>query len=72
MTIKRIEVDPTGLDAKIGEYFYQDNDAQIFLDAEGTKPALCDECHAQQKVDTEGYFYCPNNCYGDHPLGARK
>jgi hypothetical protein len=70
-TMKRIEIDPIGLDAKIDEYFYQDNDNQVYLDLEGKRPVLCDECQTQQKVDNEGYFYCPNNCYGDHPLGKR-
>lgn len=61
MTMKLITLDPTGLDLQTNSFFFEDEKHNVYFDALGTRPALCDECDTCQKVDSEGYFYCPNN-----------
>jgi hypothetical protein len=65
MTIKVITQDPIGLDVKTNTFFFEDEKHNVYLDAVGT-PVMCDDCNVQQKVDRQGYFYCPNHCFGTH------
>ena len=61
--LKRITKDPTGIDAKLDAFFYEDAQHNVYFDEWGHNGVKCDECARQQKVVEEGYFYCPNRCF---------